>query len=289
MISIARHMDEYDIAQEVRLERKVHKGSFLLLEGDTDIKRFSRFIDEAACSIVNCYGRRKAIAATKMLYDEGFLGALAIIDADFDRITGKLELHEGLVYSAAHDLDLDWAKPNVVARYLAEVGDKAKCDLHGPTEAIVEKILEGLKPVSVARLLNHLGHISYRLSDIDVSNCFGRFSVDLEAYVALVFGDRPVAVATKDAIRRRISLAVSAKEYDLYQLTNGHDFHCALGASLLDDLSSRRPPRTWGSEVEIHLRLAFDSADLKALSVHRDILEWVRDNQPYRILQVNLT
>lgn len=67
MISIARHMDEYDIAQEIRLERKVHKGSFLLLEGDTDIKRFSRFIDEAKCSIVNCYGRRRAIAATEML------------------------------------------------------------------------------------------------------------------------------------------------------------------------------------------------------------------------------
>jgi hypothetical protein len=40
MISIQRHMDEYDIAQEVRLERKVHKGSFLLVEGITDIKRF---------------------------------------------------------------------------------------------------------------------------------------------------------------------------------------------------------------------------------------------------------
>jgi hypothetical protein len=37
MISIAKHMDEHDIAQEVRLERKLHKGSFLLVEGTTDI------------------------------------------------------------------------------------------------------------------------------------------------------------------------------------------------------------------------------------------------------------
>ena len=53
MISIAKHMDEYDIAQEVRLERKLHKGSFLLVEGTTDIKRFRVFIDDDGCSLVN--------------------------------------------------------------------------------------------------------------------------------------------------------------------------------------------------------------------------------------------
>jgi len=76
MISIAKHMDEYDIAQEIRVERMVHKGSFLLLEGDTDIKRFSQFTDEGKCSIVHCYGRRKAIAATKGLSPDNYITRL---------------------------------------------------------------------------------------------------------------------------------------------------------------------------------------------------------------------
>lgn len=290
MISIAKHMDEYDIAQEVRLERKVHKGSFLLLEGDTDIKRFSRFIAEAECSIVNCYGRPKAIAATKMLYDEGFLGLLAVIDADFDRITGKLEQHEGLIYAEAHDLDLDWARPEVVARYLAEVGEKTKCVLHGPPEEVIAKILLGLKPVSVARLLNYLRYITYKLSDIDVSVCFAKFSVDLDGYVASIFHDHrpPVSVATKEALKLQITRA-AGKEYDLYQLTNGHDFHCALGASLRDDLGSRREVHTWGKEVEMHLRLGLDESEFRRLSVYQAICKWVRENRPFNILQAELT
>ena len=140
MISIARHMDKYDIAQEVRLERKVHKGSFLLLEGDTDIKRFSTFVDDGACSFVNCYGRRKAIGAIELLYDEGFAGAVAVIDADFDRVTGHLLAHEGLVYSASHDLDLDWATPTVVNKYLCEVGDVAKLSQHGSVADLMAEI-----------------------------------------------------------------------------------------------------------------------------------------------------
>ena len=66
-----------------------------------------------------------------MLYDEGFPGALAVVDADFDRVTNSLLSHEGLIFSALHDLDLDWATPYVVERYLSEVGDKEKCDRYG--------------------------------------------------------------------------------------------------------------------------------------------------------------
>jgi hypothetical protein len=43
MISIAANMDAYDVAQEIRLERQVHKGSFLLLEGLKDLNRFAKF------------------------------------------------------------------------------------------------------------------------------------------------------------------------------------------------------------------------------------------------------
>jgi hypothetical protein len=97
MITITRHMDGHDIAPQIRMERQVlKKFPFLLLEGDTDIKRFDRYIDEGACSAVNCYGRNRAIEAIELLYDEGFSGAVAIVDADFDRVTDNLKIHEGI-------------------------------------------------------------------------------------------------------------------------------------------------------------------------------------------------
>jgi hypothetical protein len=60
MISIAANMDAFDIAQEIRLERQVHKGSFLLLEGQEDLDRFLKFTDTSG-STVNCFGRRNLI------------------------------------------------------------------------------------------------------------------------------------------------------------------------------------------------------------------------------------
>ncbi|ESZ11563.1 DUF4435 domain-containing protein [Mesorhizobium sp. L48C026A00] len=106
MLSIARHMDAYDIAQEVKFERLAHKGSFLIVEGDTDIKRFSKYVDEQECSLVNSYGRRKAIRAIQLLQKWKVAGVVAVLDADFDRINGTELTHPDIAYSSNHDLRL---------------------------------------------------------------------------------------------------------------------------------------------------------------------------------------
>src|SRR5882724_13409015 len=105
--------------------------------------------------IGECYGRKNAVEAIKLLYEDGFAGVLGIVDADFGRVDDSLEQHEGLLYSEAHDFDLDWARPKVVERYFAQVADPEKRKPHGSANDLIDKILEGLKPVSVARFLNH--------------------------------------------------------------------------------------------------------------------------------------
>lgn len=282
MIAIARDMDEYDIAQEIRFERAVHKGSFLLVEGDTDVKRFGVYIDERACSIVNCYGKANALGATKILYDEGILGALALIDADFDRLVGGVEAHEGIIYSETHDFDLDWVRAHTVQKYLAEVGDAERISFHGGASEIIGKILIGLKPVSVARFLQRSGRIRYKLSNVDISSCFEAFSVSVERYVDLIIQTNGGRVERGPLISQ--INAISRGDFDLQQITNGHDFHCALGASLRNELGARRDVHTWGSEVEIHLRLCFSDKDFVSSYVYGQIRSWQNENLPFQIL-----
>ncbi len=288
MITVTSLMDGHDIAQQIRMERQALKRvSFLLLEGDTDIKRFERYVDEGACSLVNCYGRGNAIEATELLYEDGFAGTLAVVDADFDRIAGSLKEHEGIAYSEKHDLDLDWSKPAIVGRYLSEVGDKSKYSAHGSASDIIEKIMTGLKPISIARFLNHRGQINLKLSGVNAARCLKDFCVDIDQYVALVFEGRVVPQKKRDDLKSKIVSNLS-RTYDLWQLTNGHDFYCALGACLQNVLGSRAPAQTWGKEVEVHLRLACDESEFKAMTIYAAIRNWTQENAPFRILRSHL-
>ena len=113
------------------------------------------------------------------------------------------------------------------------------------------------------------------------------FGVRLDAYVDLIFEGCVASEQRRIELQEQISRATT-QDYDLYQLTNGHDFHSALGACLRSELASRRPQQTWASEVELHLRLSFTDDEFRASEIYRQIRMWIRDNPPYRILSPRL-
>jgi hypothetical protein len=76
------------------------------LEGETDARAFDRFIDRAACDIEIGYGKANTLEALDLLEEEGFPGIVAVVDADFDRIRGKVYRLENLCITDLHDLDL---------------------------------------------------------------------------------------------------------------------------------------------------------------------------------------
>ncbi|MER9371890.1 DUF4435 domain-containing protein [Mesorhizobium sp. M0491] len=283
MLSISKYMDSHDIAQEVRMERGVHKGSFLIVEGNTDLKRFSAYIDDAECSIVNSYTRRKALGAIRLLDKWSLKGVVAVVDADFDRVNQSLKEMPNIAYSATHDFDLDWVQPHILERYLREVGDPAKCGMVGTSTEIITRIMEGLKPVSVARLWNIRGQLKFKVSGINVDDCFSGFRVNIEGYVNLLTQQERISDQEKNDLVQMLEAAAKQK-FDLLQLTNGHDFHCALGACLRADLGERRSPQAWGSEVESHLRLAFSDADFQCSEIFEKLRAWEKANVPFRVI-----
>jgi hypothetical protein len=288
MISIAAGMDEFDIVQEIRFERQVHKGSFLLLEGPEDLMRFTRFIDEKLCSTVNCFGRSNLINAIKLLYEDGFAGALGLADADFDRLMGSLETHEGLIYSDSHDFDMDWACEQTLHRYLQEVGDPDKCMAAGNAPGIAAMIFGAVKPLSILRYINHHQGLRYRLTDVRHSDIVNDGVVEVDLLIEHVSRGAFSSAEKKERLGRLVKGHLGSQHNPL-QITNGHDFLALLGITLRSKLGKRLPPQTWQSEVQIHFRLAYSEEDFFQSGVFQAIVEWQNENPPYIILKPRLT
>jgi hypothetical protein len=286
MISIARELDAHDIAQEIRQERQVHRGSFLLLEGDRDIKRFTKFVDENASSIQNCFGRDNLIGAMEILIGEGFPGVLGLASANFDRIEGCLPNNDAIIFSEFHDFDLDVAMSDVLRRYLEEVGDSEKCLALGGHKGVRERLLEVCKPLSVLRHLNHTLELGYRLDQIaHVEICAG-WLVDADLLVARVSSDQ--STNEQEQSIKQMLLNHAAQDFDFQQITSGQDFLAILGIGLQDELGDRKPPQTLVSEVGIHFRLAFSTDDFIRTPLYFAILNWESENVPYVILKGTL-
>lgn len=285
MKSIAGLIDGPTLAAEVRMERQKHKGSFLLLEGATDVKRFERFIDEGKCSFVNCFGKPNVKGAVDQLYDDGFSGAVGMVDADFDRLLNLVTQHEGLIWSDGHDFDLDTAITTVFERYLGEVADPAKVAASGGPRAFLAGLLSALKPLSALRFANEKHGLGYSLTQLEHDKFFDGATVDIEKLIEYVSWGKFSSTAQRDALRSHIQRYATAP-IDLIQMTCGHDFCAALGIALRAQLGSRKSPQTWRSEIEMHFRLALDFGHLKETGVVAALSSWEAANEPYRVLRV---
>lgn len=280
-------MDENDIVAEIVMERMVHRGSFLLLEGATDLKRFRPFVDQELCSMVICNSVQKAFRAMKLLKKRSFKGALAVLDRDFNSIRGIFADWGDIIRSENHDLDLDWIHTEAVIRYLAEVGDEEKILNKGGVHVIVDEIHKTLRPVSTARYLGVTRLFRFKTSGVDV----GKFFVCGEDICAEYCNELATAGYVDFSIIDWMIIEIK-KEMKFpkedRQMNNGHDFSSALGKMLRSEIGCRKTPHTWGSEVETHIRLSFRDEDFLSLSVFRDIVEWENRNYPYKVLSSRL-
>ena len=284
MISIGQLMDASDIVAEIRMERQASPSAFILMEGTTDIRRFEQFIDNNITSTVNCWGKEKLLSAVKSLNESNFSGFLALADADFDRIIGDIEYIENIIYSEGHDFDIDSFRTSVFIRYITEVGDETKCKSHGETHDILEKIAIGIRPLSGAKLANRKNRIQIQFSEINWCPAFDGMSFNREQLAFLVLKK---GAPDRSAIENFLKVVSEEESNDLWQVTNGHDFSCALGISLRTQIGSRKWPQTTSEEIERHIRLALCESDFKEMKIFECILEWQRESG-YRILNQNL-
>lgn len=283
MRSIKSFIDGHSVAADVRMQRQIHRGSFALVEGVTDFRRFQKVIDDRNCCIIICYSKKNVVEAIELLYDEGFAGAVGLADADFDRLLGREVMHEGLIFSAAHDFDLDMAQTRALSRYFDEVCDVSKLSSFGGANGVLKHTLEALRPLSALRYVNQRFNLRYRLDNLELGTFYDGMSINVDAMIDSAstgkFADAIYKAKLKDYVQKH-----AAEDYDLLQFTSGHDVCAAIGISLRSHLGQRRPAQTLRSEIEMHLRLSIHKPDLDDIGLSLRITTWEAENRPYHIL-----
>jgi hypothetical protein len=78
-----------EIASEIRMARSVFPGvAFVVLEGPADALLFRSFCNDRTSRLIVAWGRAVAEKAIAILVAAKIKGALAIVDADYDRLRG---------------------------------------------------------------------------------------------------------------------------------------------------------------------------------------------------------
>ena len=102
------------------------------------------------CKIIVAEGKEQVCEVIHILDKVNFVGALGIVDADFDRIEGRQNRGPNILMPEYHDLETMLFCSPALAKVLVEFGSKEKIEAVG--NKVVELLVDTALPMGCLRL-----------------------------------------------------------------------------------------------------------------------------------------
>lgn len=286
MDSIRSSLTPDSLAATIKMLRTSHRGSFLLVEGDTDARAFKKIV-VAECIVQPCHDRDKLFGVVKILNTDDFAGFVAIADRDFDWATPALSA-DNLLYTDLNDFELMVIATSCFDVFLIEYANAEKLGaIEGATGKSIRDVV-----VSVAQVIGALRVLSrkngWALSFKRPKIKFAprdTFDLEVERLIAAALGTGNRAVLPSDAEVGKLVKALIAEVSDPWKLSSGHDV-CEIIAHGVHNVFGRAHvllERT-GEAIEEALRLCFSFAAFRETRLFKLLRDWQDQNANYSVL-----
>ena len=235
MSSVRKGIDGISIANQVRLERATHAGSFLLVEGKGEEHIFRRFCNEDICSVVVCLGKPNVIEAIDDLGKSKFSGALAVVDRDYLKFSGYPKVEGEIIYTEENDFDMMIIASGALDKVMIEFGDQLRiAAITGKKgKSIYELVFSSASVIGALRMVAQQNDWSLKFSGMKYKfKPNGSFEIKEDSMVAHVYGRSKANLSVskeeiRNALREALGKGIEAKE-----LCCGHDCVRVLGRGL---------------------------------------------------------
>ena len=235
MTSIKEGVDGVSIANDIRLQRAVYSGSFLLVEGADDATVLERFCAEDECSIFVCLGKKNALDAVDELGTWGFVGALGLADRDFDEILGYRDSRGDVVYTDDNDLDVMILSSEALDKVLGVFGNRKTMteNIEVDGKGVRESVFSSASVVGALRLVAQEQGWSLRFVDMKYKYVEkNSYLIDEVSTIGHVYGrSRAEVDVTEEEIRAAVQKRRAA-DIEVKELCRGHDCVRVLGRGL---------------------------------------------------------
>jgi len=280
------------VAAEIILRRTQHSGSFLIVEGPSDVKFWREHTSKTDC-LIRPAGSKPGVQGTlKKLNSIQFSGVLGVVDDDCDSLENRLLPSTNLVATDTRDLEGLLLQTELLEKMVFELGD---------TEKIAT--FENQNGLSVRERLLANGLVFARLRWLSKRKHWQIFDTSKPGHLKTdAFMDRKnpeiwrvdedrllqevalkCEMATTDELKTLLETLPAA---DPWLICQGHDLLKILRTGLQTALGDLKSTYTH-EDLAAHLRLAFHDTHLAATQLYQNIRAWEQANAPYQVLPVH--
>ena len=277
----------HSIANEVRMKRTQHKGAFLLVEGENDVRAMRAFVDSASCHVVIAHGKGNAVTAISILRGSEN-GVLGLLDADFERVMGTVPTDPNIVLTDTHDMDAQLFFSPALDKVLAEFSD-AKLASDFVTNAgsdIRTRVIQSASLIGHIRLYSAQRRAGLNFDGLDLPAFLDKKTLEVdESVLANDLVTRSPGCTARIPDLRNALLTSLSKGHPVEQMCCGHDLVSVLQFGLVNSFGAYNARSLTPQALAGNLRIAYSDQIFRNTGLYHEIREWEKRNHPFRILR----
>ena len=266
-------------------EFKMDKRATVLVEGETDVLLYEKFIDTTICRLYPVQGKEKVKEIINLISKDGIETVCAIIDADLDHISGK-EYTNNIFITDGHDAEIMMFLSDAFVRVVKEYYQSKYYSESNEIIKVREKLISLALPLSYMRLLSTSKALNFAFKpDNETSKCFP-YSKIIEAnnkkfehltiskLIQVVCSYNNNQGAGKDQKQMEIQLTELMKmQYEEKDILHGHDLTNIVALSLKYYGKSNKKNKV-ADDIETAFRLAYSLDNFKTTALYSKLEQY---------------
>ncbi len=275
-------------ANQIRLRRSTYEGTFLLVEGSSDKTFYERFVNKSACQLViisDKHSNKKCVINVLEILekDSNFQGVIAIVDADFDRLTILPYISSNLLYTDSHDLETMLINSPAFDKVISEFGSQEKINqLNGDIKSV---IVESSVSVGYLRWISQCNDLNLTFNGIIFNKFIDDKTLQIdELKLICEVKNKSQAFKFKDEDLLQQIINKRNNTDDHWQVCCGHDIVEIISLGLRKAIGSNKATDVEPYSLERNLRLAYEEIYFYETQLYLSISEWEKNNQPFKVL-----
>ena len=269
-----------DIANEVSMMRSAFRGTFVIVEGATDSRLYSKFIDSENVRILVAHSKNNVVQSVNELRNRRKdTKVMGFVDRDMDPMLGKKRTPP-IFATDKRDMESTVMASPALNDILAEYGSRETIDIFEKRfGSVQEAVSRSAAPVGMLMYISYKRGMNLSFKDLD----FSRFidardrRIDIHRMVAEVYDCSMPQSYPKSAVAELVKGSLQDIP-DKWTIARGHDAVSVLRIGLRSVFGEYNARNITSGELGGALRLAFSRQYFEGTKFFKDSDEWAKNN-----------
>jgi hypothetical protein len=264
-------LNPHTIANDIRMRRSQFSGSFLVVEGQTDITFFKNLNLSDDCQIILAHNKNMALKVIDILDNDNFSGVIAVVDADYWHLENIKPNSPNVLLTDSHDIETMILQSESLEKNLRVYGSSQKLQ---NIQVVRSTMLEASIILGYIRWISLLEELNFKFEGLTFSKFLDKekLTIDLDRLLEILIS-RSGSTSSSSDIKYAIDNHKN-NDHDPWQVCCGHDLVNVLAIGLRKLWGNTNPQDSTADKLEKSLRLGYEKTFFEETLLFQQIVRW---------------